>query len=173
MSPRIIAGLALATAGVVLIIRSHHNGFTFSLSGMGGDLLTLCATLAWALYSLAAKPLLNKYSATKVTAYAMAAGSILLLPLSLSGLLGQSWSLISPASWFAAAFAAFIAGGAAYVLWYQGIKQIGVTRTMVYHYLMPFTAVLFSAAFLHERITMPLIVGGAAILSGVYLAQKQ
>lgn len=173
LSPRMIAGLALATAGVILVIRSRHDGFAFTLSGMGGDLLTLCATLCWALYSIAAKPLLERYSATKVTAYAMTAGTVLLLPLSLPGLVSQSWASISAASWSAAAFAAFIAGGAAYVLWYQGIKRIGVTRTMVYHYLMPFAAVLFAAAFLRERITLLQVAGGAAILSGVYLVQKQ
>jgi drug/metabolite transporter (DMT)-like permease len=42
---------------------------------------------------------------------------------------------------------------------------------MVYHYLMPFAAVLFAALFLGERIVGPQIMGGAAILGGVYLVQ--
>lgn len=172
LTPSILAGLGLATTGVVLIIRSHHGEIDFTSSGFRGDLLTLCATISWAVYSFSAKPLLAKYPAVKVTAYSMAAGTILLLPFSLSGLYQQSWQTISLASWSAMAFASFIAAGVAYVLWYQGIRNIGVTRTMVYHYFMPFAAVLFAAVFLGERITVLQILGGAAVLCGVFLVQK-
>ncbi len=173
LTVRIVAGLALATAGVVLIIRSHHGELSFSSSEVAGDLLTLCATITWALYTITAKPLLEKYSAVKVTAYNMAAGSFLLLPVSMNGLINQPWSSISLLSWAAMAFASFIAAGVAYVFWYQGVKEIGVTRTMVYHYLMPFAAVLFAAFALGERITLLQCIGGAGILSGVYLVQNK
>ena len=71
------------------------------------------------------------------------------------------------------AFAAFLAAGVAYVFWYQGVKRIGVTRTMVYHYIMPFAAVFFAAYALEERITLLQIAGGSSILAGVYLVQKK
>jgi drug/metabolite transporter (DMT)-like permease len=168
---RAAAGLGLASAGVILIIGSHHGAPDFTVSGMAGDLLSLCATFTWAFYTVSAKPLLAKYSALKVTAYNMAAGSILLLPLSLPGLAGQKWTGISGLTWLAAAFAAFIAAGVAYVFWYEGVKRIGVIRTMVYHYLMPFAAVLFAAIALHEKIAALQIGGGIFILAGVYLVQ--
>jgi drug/metabolite transporter (DMT)-like permease len=165
------AGLVLASFGVLLIIRSHDVDLSFSLSRMTGDFLTLCATLTWTLYTIMAKPLLEKYSALKITAHSMFAGSLLLLPASIPGLCNQSWSAISMLSWFALAFAAFIAAGIAYVFWYNGVKALGVTRTMVYHYIMPFAAVLFAAVVLGEKITRFQIVGGASILLGVYLVQ--
>jgi len=172
LSLRISTGLVLASVGVFLIIRSHHGKLGFSSSRMTGDFLTLCATLTWVFYSVKAKPLLEKYSATKVTAYSMLAGSILLLPGSITGLFNQSWSEVSMLSWSALAFASFIAAGIAYVFWYQGVKELGVTRTMAYHYLMPFAAVLFSAV-LGEEITLFQIAGGTAILLGVYLVQMK
>jgi len=173
LTARAGSGLGLASVGVFLVIRSHHGEVSLTSSGVIGDLLTLCATLTWALYTIRAKPLLERYSAMKVTAYSMAAGGVLLIPLSLPGLINQSWPGISVGSWSALGFAAFIAAGVAYVLWYQGVKQIGVTRTMVYHYLMPFAAVLFAAAALHERITVLQVIGGTAILTGVYLVQSR
>jgi drug/metabolite transporter (DMT)-like permease len=172
LSARISAGLGLSTTGVFLIIRSHQGELNFSSAALMGDLLTLIATISWAVYTIAAKPLLEKYSAISVTAYAMAAGSVLLLPFSLHGLLGQSWSGITIASWAALAFATFIGAGVAYVLWYQGVKMIGATRTMVYHYLVPFVAVLFAALFLKESISLFQIIGGIAVLTGVYLVQS-
>ncbi|HEX9020610.1 MAG TPA: DMT family transporter [Nitrospirota bacterium] len=164
-------GLALASAGVYLIIKGRHGAMSLTSSGIIGDLLTLCATFTWALYTILAKPLLARYTPLKVTAYSMAAGSLLLLPVSLPGLLNQPWRAVAPISWAALGYAAFIAAGVAYSLWYQGVKQIGVTRTMVYHYLMPFAAVLFAATALHERITLFQIAGGAAILAGISLVQ--
>ncbi len=171
LTARIGTGLALATAGVILVLRSHHGAPGFSSAESAGDVMTLCATLTWALYTATAKPLLEKYSAVTVTAYAMAAGSVLLLPFGLPGLLNQPWAAVSALSWAAMAFAAFIAAGVAYVFWYRGVQQIGVTRTMVYHYVMPFAAVLFAALALGEEITALQIGGGITILAGVYVVQ--
>ncbi len=173
LSGRIIAGLVLSSLGVFFIIRSHQGYPVFSSARAGGDLLTLCATFSWAFYTIWARPLLEKYSAVTVTAYSMFAGAILLFPLSLPGMVSQSWSAISGPSWSALLFAAFIAGGVAYVFWYHGVKQFGVTRTMVYHYLMPFAAVLFAATVLGEKITLLQTAGGIAVLAGVYLVQSK
>ncbi len=169
---RICAGLACATAGVILIVTGRHDDLTLLSSGIKGDLLTLCAALTWAVYTLSAGPLLRKYSAIKITAYAMASGSALLLPVSLQSLAAQSWSGISVDAWAALAFASFIAAGVAYVYWYEGVRRIGVTRTMVYHYLMPVAAVITASLLLGERITMSQIIGGFSILLGVYLVQS-
>ncbi len=171
LSVRINAGLVLSSLGAFFIIRSDHGEPFFSSARAGGDLLTLCATFSWAFYTIWARPLLKKYSAVTVTAYSMFAGAVLLLPLSLPGLISQPWSSISGPSWVALLFAAFIAGGVSYVFWYHGVKQHGVTRTMVYHYLMPFAAVLFAASVMGEKITPLQIAGGIAVLTGVYLVQ--
>jgi len=169
---RVGMGLGLASTGIFLIIRSHHGAPVLSGHGFAGDFLTLCATVSWAIYSIAAKPLLAKYSPLTVTAYSIFAGSALLLPISIPALIDQPWNAVSPLSWSALIFASLIAAGIAYVLWYQGIQRIGVTRTMVYHYLMPVAAVIFAALFLDEQITVLKIMGGSAILLGVFLVQN-
>jgi drug/metabolite transporter (DMT)-like permease len=168
-----VAGLLLATTGVFLVIHNKAVGLSFTRQSLTGDLLTLCAAFFWALYTLKARPLLEKYSAIKVTAFSMAAGSVILLPIGAHELLDQSWSSISIGSWTAFSFSTFISGGIAFTLWYQGVKKIGVTRTIAYHYLVPFVAVLFAALFLGERIGILQIAGGILILSGVYLVQSK
>jgi drug/metabolite transporter (DMT)-like permease len=87
-------------------------------------------------------------------------------------LIHQTWSAISAPAWAALGFAAFISGGLAFSLWYQGIKRIGVTRTIVYHYLVPFVAVVFAAVFLDERISSLQVLGGLSILAGISLVQR-
>ncbi len=165
-------GFLLSTLGAVLIITNRTGGLSLTWEHLRGDLLTVAAAFFWALYTLMARPLLEKYSPLAVTAYSMAAGAVLLLPFGFHQLHVQSWQTVSAMSWAALGFGAFLAGGVAYTLWYHGVKRIGVTRTIIYHYLMPFTAVVFAALFLGERISVPQIAGGAAVLIGVYLVQK-
>ncbi len=169
----IIAGFLLSTSGVFLIIQSRPGGLSFSRRDLAGDLLTLSAAAFWALYTIKAKPLLEKYSAVKVTAYSMAAGTVLLLPISGYELLHQSWSSVSVRSWAAFSFSTFVSGGIAFTLWYQGVQTIGVTRTIVYHYIVPFVAVVFAALFLGEMITFLQVMGGMSILAGVYIVQRE
>lgn len=168
-----LAGTVLAAVGVFLIIRDKPGGLTLGGEGLRGDLLTICASVLWAVYTLSARPLLARQDAVKVTAYSMAAGGILLIPFSLEDLARQDWTSITAASWAALLFAALIAGSAAYSLWYGGVKRLGVNRTIVYHYLVPLVAVVFAALFLGERITLSQVLGGTAVLSGVYLAQRK
>ena len=172
ITPPAVAGLGLAFLGVVTIIRSQHGDFSFSSDLFLGDVLTLCGTVTWALYTVTARPLLERYSALKVTAYNMAAGTVLLIPFALPDLLRQDWAAIPVRSWLALGFTAFISAGIAFSLWYQGVKRIGVTRTMVYHYLMPFAAVVFAALFLGEEITSRTVLGGISILAGIALVQR-
>ena len=172
ITPPAIAGLGLAFLGVVIIIRSQHGEFSFSSDLFLGDVLTLCGTVTWALYTVTARPLLERYSALKVTAYNMAAGTVLLAPVALPDLVRQDWAAVPLRSWLALFFTAFISAGVAFSLWYQGVKRIGVTRTMVYHYLMPFAAVLFAAFFLGEQITSRTVLGGISILAGIALVQR-
>jgi len=168
----IALGLLLASTGVYLVISGRHGGFSFTASGLIGDVLTLCASVLWALYTLKAKPLLEKYSAVKITAYCMAVGSVLLLPIGFYELLKQSWSAISPQSWAAFGFSSIVSAGIAFSLWYQGVRRIGVTATVAYHYLVPFVAVVFAVLFLGERITLLQVAGGIAIIGGVALVQQ-
>jgi drug/metabolite transporter (DMT)-like permease len=170
-SRSMVAGLLLASLGAYLIIQSSHGEISFSSGTLRGDLMTICASVLWALYTMKARPLLERYSPVKITAYTMTAGALLLLPFSMRELAGQSWSAVSAVSWAALAFAAFIGGSIAYVLWYEGVSRIGVTRTIVYHYLVPLVAVIFAAHVLGDRITLTTVLGGAAILSGVALVQ--
>lgn len=172
LSGQVVGGIAFATAGTALIIGSHAGSLRFSSEGLIGDLLTLVASLLWALYTTASKPLLDRYSPIKVTAYCMATGSIALIPFGVYELVRQSWSAITPPSWAALAFSAIVPGGIAFSLWYQGVKRLGVTRTITYHYLVPFVAVIFAALFLGEAISLLSLVGGGAIITGVALVQR-
>jgi len=173
MTRPLAAGLLLATAGAYCIIRSTHGGIHFGTTTVTGDLLTIAASVLWALYTVLAAPLLKRYSPLAVTAWSVAAGTVLLLPSSAREIMVQSWSTVPAAAWAALVFAALFGAGAAYVLWYEGVQRIGATRTIAYHYLVPFIAVLTAAIFLGDAVRPLTIIGGIAILAGVALVQRR
>jgi drug/metabolite transporter (DMT)-like permease len=168
----VAGGMFLASAGAYLIIRSTHGAIAFTSATVTGDLMTIGASVLWALYTMLARPLLTRYSPLTVTAYSVAAGALLLLPFSAAQLADQPWHAVSAGSWTALAFAAWIGGGMAYIFWYEGVRRLGVNRTIAYHYLVPFVAVVVAALFLGERIAPLTVLGGAAILAGVALVQS-
>jgi drug/metabolite transporter (DMT)-like permease len=166
-------GLLFATAGAYCIIRSTHGEVRFGMATVTGDLLTIGASILWALYTVLAAPLLERYPPVTVTAWSVAAGTLLLLPAGAGELARQSWSAVPAGSWAALSFAALVGAAAAYVLWYEGVKRIGATRTIAYHYLVPFIAVLVSALFLGDAVRPLTVVGGIAIIGGVALVQRR
>lgn len=173
MTGSLAAGLMLASLGAYAIIRSTHGEVHFGSRTLTGDLLTIAASMLWALYTVLAGPLLARSSPTSVTAWSVAAGTVLLLPACAGEVMAQDWSAVSAASWLALAFASFIGAAAAYVLWYEGVRRIGPTRTIAYHYLVPFIAVLTAALFLGDAVRPLTILGGAAVLAGVALVQRR
>jgi len=173
MRPSLALGLLLATAGAYCIIRSTHGEVSFGMETVTGDLLTICASVLWAFYTVLAAPLLERYPPITLTAWSVAAGTVLLVPSAAGEIASQSWSAVPAGSWAALFFAALVGAAAAYVLWYEGVKRIGVTRTVAYHYLVPFVAVLVSAFFLGDTIKPLTIFGGVAIIAGVALVQRK
>src|SRR5512147_1789331 len=137
IGPRTAGGLLLSMAGVLCVLASKPGGLSLSRADAAGDLLTLCAALFWALYTILARPLVEKYSAIKITAYSMAAGAVMLLAIGARDLAAQQWTSVSAGAWGSFAFSTFLSGGLAFTLWYDGVRRLGVTRTVVYHYLVP------------------------------------
>jgi drug/metabolite transporter (DMT)-like permease len=167
-----VIGLLLSFTGVLFIMAGSKAGISLGGATLQGDLLTLIAAVFWALYTLEARPLLAKYSPLKVTAYSMAVGTLLLLPLGIVDLFAQSWTTVSAPAWLGLGFSSIVSGSIAFTLWYGGVKAIGATRTIVYHYLVPLVAVLVSALVLDERLGRLQVAGGALIIAGLFVVQK-
>jgi drug/metabolite transporter (DMT)-like permease len=97
-------------------------------------------------------------------------GSIVLLIVGLPELLRQSWT-ISPSAWGAMAYAAFGAGVAGYLFWYEAIRRIGPARIAVYSYLMPPFGVLVAVLLLRDAFGFQHLIGGLITIAGVVLAR--
>ena len=64
-----------------------------------------------------------------------------------------------------------IASLVCFMTWNKVMRRIGSVNSANYIYLNPVVTVCFSSIILHEPITLSTIMGGAAIIGGVYLTQ--
>lgn len=169
--PRTWVGIVVALAGVALLV-GWADPAQAGRGTLAGDLLTLLASLCWAVYTVAARPLLARIGALELTALSMAAGTMPLVAVALPDLAVLPWARLTWRAWAAVAFSGVLAVGAGYVVWYLSVQALGASRTAAYTLLIPVVAVVAAWVSLGEVLHLRQVVGAAVILAGVGLARS-
>ena len=156
------AGSAVALAGTALIAASHGLGFGTSA------LIVLAAAVLQAIFHTAQKPLLARYTGFEVTAYAMWAGTVFILPW--TGSLLHALPHAGGAAIGSAVFLGLAPSAAGFVLWAYAMARTDVGRVTVSLYLVPAAAIGISLVWLGEIPGPAELIGGAIALAGVVLA---
>ena len=129
----------------------------------------LIAIVGWSLYSVIARPLLETYRAIWVTAYSCLAGGILMLPL-LGLNLGPTLELLSdPFVVLILLIQGVLTMGLGFLWYYEGIKSMGPVSASMYLNLIPIFGVFLALITIGEVPSLPVVVGGAAVIFGVLM----
>src|SRR5436190_10730658 len=155
-------GSAVALAGTALIAASHGLGFGTSA------LIVLAAAVLQAIFHTAQKPLLARYTGFEVTAYAMWAGTVFILPW--TGSLLRTLPHAGGAAIGSAVFLGLAPSAAGFVLWAYAMARMDVGQVTVSLYLVPAAAIGISLVWLGEIPGPAELIGGAIALAGVVLA---
>jgi drug/metabolite transporter (DMT)-like permease len=169
--PKVIAGVVIATMGVVLVVAARGTGF--GAATMAGDLLTLGAVFCWAGYTLGLRLLPREISPLRVTMVTTVAGAPVLVLAGLPAMVAMDWSAVGWEGWSALAYSTFLSLLVAYLIWNRSVQVVGPSRTVVYMCLTPLVAVIAAALLLGERPQPLQAVGAALILAGVVLTVGQ
>ena len=169
IGPRGIAGLLVAFAGLVVVI-----GPTGGVDGdrLLGALLFVAGAACWGVYSVLGKFATARFGAVTATLYATATGTLLLLPFALAE---SGWSQLPDArrsAWASILYLAVFGTVLAFVFLYEGVSRIGASRATAFALLVPIFGVLGSVVILDENVGAGTLVGGVAILSGLWLVQQ-
>ena len=165
------AGIVLAFAGVVLVVKNSLQAFTLSFGSLDGTLLWMLAAFAWALYVERCAPYNLRLGALRVMAWTTLLGSLVLLPISLAfDSLGEFGRLDDRLLGFWI-YTAIFPVGVAFLGLTAGLERLGVSRVMVYMYLIPVAGVGLSAAFFGDPLTTARVLGGLIVLAGVILTR--
>ena len=74
--------------------------------------------------------------------------------------------------WMGVAFLGIFCSGLAYIAWYDALKALTTAQTGVFLYIEPFVAVVVAFFILGEAIIPASLFGGAVILFGVWLVNR-
>jgi drug/metabolite transporter (DMT)-like permease len=168
-SPRQALGIVLAFAGVLALLL--QRGLHFDPRSLHGDLLILVAVVAWALYMHLGRDLTRRYGPLLVTAEAIAAGTVLFLPVGLVALRGFDFSPVTAVGWTGLLYLAWLTAGLNYVIWFWGVEHLRPVTTAVWSNLQPPTTAIMAWALLHEPLPAGFLLSAGLVLGGVWIAQ--
>ncbi len=164
------AGIVLSFAGMALLIAGGGN-VSLGSSSLLGDILILGCAILWAVYTVGSKPMLGRYSPLDLTAWAMLAGTIPLVIVSIPQVRAQDWSTVPPLVWGALFYSAVLSVAMGYVIWSVSVQRVGNARTAVYSNLTPVIAILVAWVTLGETLAALQLLGGAIVLAGLMVTR--
>jgi O-acetylserine/cysteine efflux transporter len=164
-------GIAIAFAGVVVVVNNSLSAWTLSLGSLDGVGLWLLAAFAWALYVERGAPYNLRLGALPVMAWTTLLGSLLLMPIALLFDSPGEFARLDDRLLGYWLYTAIFPVGVAFLGLTVGLERLGVSRVMVYMYLIPIAGVGLSAAFFGDPLTPARVLGGLVVLLGVILTR--
>jgi drug/metabolite transporter (DMT)-like permease len=168
-----ISGILLAFIGVLVVVSDGDlTSISIRAFGAPGDVLILISAVNWAVFSTLSRRGLKSYPANLMMFYVMSFGwvftSILFIP---SEGLSEIPSL-TVNGWIGILFLGIFCSGLAYIAWYDALQALSAAQTGVFLYIEPLVAVVVAFFVLGETVTSVSLVGGAVILFGVWLVNR-
>ena len=165
-------GLALAFAAVVFALRDGW-GSASAVDQWRGDLLALAAGMFWGLTTVVIRGTqLTRVSPEKLLFYQVGISAIA-LPV-LSGALGEQWVWNFSAFSTASLLAQTVVGAfASYLAWMWMLGRYPATKISAFVFLTPVFALLFGALWLHEPVTLNLILALVMVAAGIVLVNRK
>jgi drug/metabolite transporter (DMT)-like permease len=164
------AGMLLSFTGVAFLASEKTAN---SRSGYWlGDLLTLGAMLGFAIYAVFGKKVAAKYDTVAMNTFNALAAGILMLPLAIRQGLRLDWASVGWAGWASLFYMAAFSSVAAYLIFYWALRYMSAARLSTFSYIEPVLVPVLGILLLGERFTLRLLVGGAMVLLGVYIAER-
>jgi drug/metabolite transporter (DMT)-like permease len=169
-----VAGITVAALGVLLVVsKGNLAALASGRFGTRGDLLVLLSAPNWAIFSVISRKGLRRHSSAGMMFWVMLLGWLFISVLLLLGPGFADASRLSARGWGAVVFLGIACSGLAYVFWYDALSVLTASQTGSYLYLEPLVTVVVAAAMLGEPIRPATLLGGFAILLGVWLVSRR
>ena len=181
MSWRLLAGLALAFAGVAVLFVASPNTDIPTLDRWIGNAFIAGSALAWAASTIIMKRVMTEVpedakeplSPLHLTVWSSVVGLAILTPWAGVESLHAGWSTPGFYAWIGIVFLAVFSTVLSYVWFANGIRTIGAGPAAFYVYLVPPFGILGGWLLLDEQLGPSLLVAFSLIVGGVILAQSK
>lgn len=161
---RILAPLALALGGIVVILTQHGLDFGTGPQLLGA-VLAFASALTYATLLLRSKKILRGISSGALMLVEYSVASIVLSPFVMAAYLrGDGPSTTG-------AYAALVTLGVVHTavagfIFLGGLRRVRTDHAAILTYIEPVSAVFFAALFLGEALTLRTLMGGALVVAG-------
>ncbi len=173
LTPARIAGLALATGGVLVTVLTGEPDRAAGANPALGNALLVVAALTWALYSALGRVAARRYPVLVTTAYATAIGALftaLVVPFELAA---SPVGEVPPPAWVGVLYLGVVSTAGAFYLWNKSIALLGAGLPAILFFAQPVVGGLLGAALLGERLGQPFFAGSALILLAVLVTARE
>ena len=165
-------GVVLAFAGVAAIVGGGKNPISLASDTFRGDLVIVCAAITWAVFTIRSKQFLRRYSALQFSGVMALIGAVMLSVLSWVTAESTQWATVSKAAWGGMIYSGALSIGLAYLIWNNGIVNVGPVKTSVYQNLVPVLGLLFGIILLGESLSSLQYIGSAIVVLGIVLTRR-
>jgi len=169
LSRRFWIAATISFAGVGFVALGSSGGVS---GDVRGDLLGIATAATWAGYSVAIAPLMQRYSASQISAVVLSLGWVLIALVGFPQVADQDYGL-GWKVWVLLTFATLGPLVVTNLLWFRALHRIGASRATLVANLQPFVAAIFALVLLSERMTLLQVIGGVLIAGGILTARRR
>jgi len=168
-------GIVTAIAGAVIVL--SERGFALQADQSIGNVMVLCASLSWAVYTFYSSRLIERYGAVQAIALTFFSGLLLYVPLWLclpvnAPLISVVSSADASSIWFQLFYLGVVTSAVGYGLWYVALSKLPSSNVAVFNNLQPVLTSLLALALFGLEPSGPFLIGGALALVGVVITQR-
>lgn len=163
------SGLIVGFMGVVLVL----SPWVGSVGSLPGQLLILAAACCYGIQTVYIRKFLSPRGLKPL---ALAATQLIIatvLQAAITPFFAWETPTVTWSTGFAVVTLGFLATGAAYVLYFRLIGDLGATTASAVNYIVPIVAMLFSVITLQDRITWNMLVGVLLVMLGLAIAENR
>ncbi len=165
-----VLGVALALAGEGLLIGfrdAGSDGVTLQ-----GDLLCLASSVCSGLGYVTGARLALKIGSRASIFWGISVAGIIQLPLLYAFWGTTDWSNVPTTSIAAVLYMASFSTIIAFIAWYWALNKGGIVRMAPIQFSMPLISLTLAVVIFNETLSLPVILSGIIILSGIAIARK-
>ena len=177
LTPRRVAGLLLAVAGVAVAMLRPSAGSVTADSGpastmLTGDLMALAGATGWAAIVIIARTTkLSKSSPEMQLLYQLVISAPLLILLAWAG--GDTLRAMTPLLWGAFAYQVIGVVAVGFTVWFWLLSVYPASGMASYAFLTPLFGVLFGWLIFGEQLTPSLIIALVLVGAGIWLVNRR
>jgi drug/metabolite transporter (DMT)-like permease len=174
VTARKAVGVALAVAGVLVVMGPETLTSLELDAHVKGDLLVLVSIVMWGLFTVLGKKVTDELGALKVTSWVTLLGALWMAPVGLYEMHVEHYSLGSMTldAWLAIGFLGVGCSFLAVLLYFVALRRTESQKVGVYLYTIPPMTAVVAMFYLGETLSAGLVLGAILVIVGVALTER-